>query len=58
MKTGDIITDLAGTKIANVTDLLPALRKQQPGQTVDITVQRGGSTQILKIALGDLAQQQ
>ncbi|GHG53966.1 hypothetical protein GCM10012320_25060 [Sinomonas cellulolyticus] len=57
MKAGDIVTSLAGTKVANVTDLLAALRKQEPGQTVDVTVQRGGSAQTLKVTLGDLGQQ-
>ncbi|WP_334173701.1 S1C family serine protease [Sinomonas sp.] len=57
MKPGDIITDFAGTKVNDVTDLLAALRKQDPGQTVTITVRRGGTTQDLKITLGDLSQQ-
>lgn len=57
MKPGDIITGFAGAKVANVTDLLADLRKQDPGQTVTITVRRGGTTQDLKITLGDLSQQ-
>jgi S1-C subfamily serine protease len=56
MKAGDIITSLAGAKIADVTDLLAALRKQQPGQTVEVVVERGGNSQTLKVTLGDLAQ--
>ncbi|ASN53328.1 S1C family serine protease [Sinomonas sp. R1AF57] len=57
MKPGDIITDFAGAKVKDVTDLLAALRKQDPGQTVTATVRRGDSTQNLKVTLGDLGQQ-
>lgn len=57
VKAGDIITELAGTKIANVTDLLAALRQQEPGKTVDLTVRRGSNDQKLTVTLGDLAQQ-
>ncbi|KRE92050.1 signal protein PDZ [Arthrobacter sp. Soil764] len=55
MKPGDIITKFAQTEIGNVTDLLAALRKQDPGQQVDVVVQRGSKPQTLHITLGDLA---
>jgi len=38
-----------------VTDLLVALRKRDPGQQVDIVVQRGSTPQTLRVTLGDLA---
>ncbi|WP_285243593.1 trypsin-like peptidase domain-containing protein [Pseudarthrobacter sp. fls2-241-R2A-127] len=55
MKAGDIITKFAQADIGNVTDLLAALRKQDPGQQVDVTVQRGSTSQNLHITLGDLS---
>jgi len=55
MKTGDIITKFAETQIGNVTDLLVALRKQDPGQQVDVVVQRGSASQTLHVTLGNLA---
>jgi S1-C subfamily serine protease len=58
MKAGDIITKFAGTPVANVTDLLAALRKQDPGQQVDVEVQRDKTSQTLHVTLGDLATQQ
>ncbi|GAB2739015.1 S1C family serine protease [Sinomonas soli] len=58
MKPGDIITGLAGTKVSSVTDLLAALRQQEPGKTVEVTVRRGSTDQKLQVSLGDLAQQQ
>src|SRR6476661_2120575 len=41
MKPGYIITAFAGADVRNVTDLLVALRKQDPGQQVEVDVQRG-----------------
>jgi S1-C subfamily serine protease len=58
MKAGDIITKFAGTPVANVTDLLAALRKQDPGQQVDVVVQRGQAAPTLHVTLGNLATQQ
>jgi len=55
MKAGDIITKFAQNQIGNVTDLLVALRKQDPGQQVDIVVQRGSASQTLHVTLGNLA---
>ncbi|BCW55669.1 trypsin-like peptidase domain-containing protein [Arthrobacter sp. FX8] len=55
MKAGDIITKFAQADIGNVTDLLVALRKQDPGQQVDVIVQRGSASQNLHVTLGDLA---
>lgn len=57
MQAGDIITKFAGTPVTNVTDLLAGLRKQDPGQQVDIDVQRGKTSQTLHVTLGDLAAQ-
>jgi len=57
MKAGDIITKFAGAKVGNVTDLLVALRKQDPGQQVEIDVQRGSASQTLRVNLGNLADQ-
>ncbi|MFC0456004.1 PDZ domain-containing protein [Arthrobacter liuii] len=52
---GDIITKFAQTQIGNVTDLLVALRRQDPGQQVDIVVQRGSTPQTLHVTLGNVA---
>lgn len=57
MKPGDIITTFAGADVRNVTDLLVALRKQDPGQQVEVDVQRGKASQKLHVTLGNLADQ-
>ncbi|WP_307036307.1 S1C family serine protease [Arthrobacter sp. B3I4] len=55
MQAGDIVTKFGQSEVKNVTDLLAALRKQDPGQQVDVTVQRGQSSQSLRVTLGNLA---
>ncbi|MGN7202477.1 S1C family serine protease [Arthrobacter sp. SAFR-044] len=57
MKSGDIITKFAGSAVGNVTDLLAALRKQDPGQQVEVVVERGSTSQSLRVTLGNLADQ-
>lgn len=55
MQAGDIITKFGDVTITNVTDLLSALRKQDPEQKVDVVVRRGKATQSLHVTLGNLA---
>lgn len=50
---GDIITSFAGTKITSSLDLLGALRQHEPGQTVDVTIQRGPDAKTTRVTLGD-----
>ena len=40
--SGDIITALAGTQVANLDQLLEALEKYQPGETIALSVLREG----------------
>jgi serine protease DegQ len=55
LQPGDIITQLDAQKIANVTDLLAAVRKKEPGQQADIGFQRGQDTKSVKVTLGSTA---
>ena len=57
IKVGDIITSFDGAKVTNVTDLLADLRKKDPGQQVDVTVQRGQQSQTVHVTLGNSATQ-
>ena len=50
---GDIITSFAGTKITSSLDLLGALRQHEPGQAVDVAIQRGPDTRTIPVTLGD-----
>ncbi len=44
LKQGDIIIKIDGTDVNNSSDLLVALRSDAPGDTVQVTVDRNGST--------------
>lgn len=53
LQPGDVITKIGGQQVANVTDLLAVLRKENPGQTVPVTVLRAGGTHQLHVTLSD-----
>ncbi|MEZ5118119.1 MAG: trypsin-like peptidase domain-containing protein [Candidatus Nanopelagicales bacterium] len=52
LQAGDVITAVDGTKVADGTELIVAIRAKAPGDTVSLTVERGGSTQTLDVVLG------
>ena len=53
----DIITNLGGHKIENLNDLTRALRRFEAGDTVSVTVYRGGNQVQLSITLDEKPQQ-
>ncbi len=55
LQPGDIITQFDAQKIANVTDLLAAVRKKEPGQQSDVGFQRGQDKKSVKVTLGSTA---
>ncbi len=56
IQPGDIIVSFAGTKISNALDLTAAIRQKEPGDQIDIVVQRGKDTKTLRVTLGNNAQ--
>jgi serine protease DegQ len=42
VRSGDVITELGGSAVEDVGDLLTQLRRFTPGDTVEVTVQRNG----------------
>lgn len=52
----DIITDVGGHSVSNVTDLTRALRHFKAGDTTTVTVVRGGSNVTLEITLDERPQ--
>ncbi|MGH7844620.1 MAG: M20/M25/M40 family metallo-hydrolase [Candidatus Binatia bacterium] len=52
LKEGDVIVQLAGTKVENLEDLAVALRSRKPGDQVDIVVLRRGNPLTFKAVLG------
>lgn len=53
IQVGDVITKMGSTDIGSVTDLLAALRKQQPGATLPVVVHRGSASKTLTVTLGN-----
>ena len=50
---GDVITAIDGKPITGMEDLIAAINAKQPGDTVTLTVIRGGSTQEVDVKLAD-----
>jgi S1-C subfamily serine protease len=54
IQAGDVITKVDGTEVRSAQDLSAQLTKFEVGQTVEVTVQRDGSEETLKVTLGQL----
>jgi putative serine protease PepD len=52
LRTGDVVTAVAGEPVADGIALIVAIRAHQPGDTVSFTVRRGTSSMQLRITLG------
>jgi serine protease DegQ len=53
IRAGDVITKIGSDPVAGVTDLLAALRKEQPGTKVTLTLVRGSGTQKVTVTLAN-----
>jgi S1-C subfamily serine protease len=49
---GDIITEINGKKIAGMEELIEVVNKAKPGETLELTVLRGGQTKTATVTLG------
>ncbi len=58
LQEGDIITALNGETVEGASDLMLAVRGEQPGDTVTLTVNRNGREQEVQVTLGDDAASQ
>ena len=52
MKGGDVLVEMAGTRIENLYDMTYALQDHKPGATVDVVVLRNGERVTLRATLG------
>ena len=52
LQAGDIITAVDGTHIASVNEFVATIANYAPGNTVTLTVNRGGQTKTIKLTLG------
>lgn len=53
IRPGDIITTIEGEDLSASEDLVAALRRQEPGDSVAVTVRRGSDTQTVDVRLSD-----
>ena len=51
LKAGDILVEFAGKEIKNLYDFTYALRAHKPGETVKVTVLRGGERLSVNVTL-------
>jgi S1-C subfamily serine protease len=52
LKVGDIVTAINGQAITSTDQFIATVDNFSPGQTVTMTIKRGGTTQSLKVKLG------
>ena len=52
IKGGDVLVEMAGTRIENLYDMTYALQDHKPGETVDVVVLRDGKRTTLRATLG------
>jgi len=52
IKGGDVLIEMAGTRIENLYDMTYALQDHKPGETVDVVVLRNGERLTLRATLG------
>ncbi|MFL6245698.1 MAG: M28 family peptidase [Thermoanaerobaculia bacterium] len=55
IKGGDVIVEMAGTRIDNLYDMTYALQDHKPGETIDVIVLRGGERRTQHATLGSRA---
>lgn len=53
LRSGDVITGFAGVPVASVEDVVTRLADTLPGQTVPLTVSRGGAPTTLSLVVGE-----
>lgn len=53
LERGDVVVAVGGEPVASADDLQLALGRQQPGDTVELAVERDGSVTDLAVVLGD-----
>jgi putative serine protease PepD len=52
LQPGDLITAVNGTRITSVNQFIGTIATYSPGNTVTLTVKRGGQTKTIKLTLG------
>jgi putative serine protease PepD len=57
IRPGDVITEVDGRQVNDPEDVAQAIEDNQPGDRVEVKVQRGGSEQTIEVTLGQRPEQ-
>ncbi|MGH3070838.1 MAG: S1C family serine protease [Gaiellaceae bacterium] len=52
LRNGDVVTEIDGESIGSADELRQLIDSKRPGDTVELTVKRGGDTKTLEVTLG------
>ncbi len=52
LRSGDVVTSVDGHRVTGPDELVIAIRKHQPGDTITVTYTRNGSTHTARVTLG------
>ncbi|MBO9532734.1 MAG: trypsin-like peptidase domain-containing protein [Solirubrobacteraceae bacterium] len=53
LRSGDVVKAIDGTKVETSDELISTIAQMAPGQTVELSVERGGSDEKVKVTLGE-----
>ncbi|MCC2688404.1 MAG: Do family serine endopeptidase [Rhizobiaceae bacterium] len=54
LKAGDVITAVNGTVVDSPKELARVIASLEPGKSVEVTLWRGGKSEVVKVSLGEL----
>jgi putative serine protease PepD len=57
LRAGDVVTEVDGDRVRDPGDVAQAIEDNEPGDTIDVTVQRGGSERTIEVTLGQRPEQ-
>jgi S1-C subfamily serine protease len=52
LKVGDVIQSVGGKQVSDPDQVAAAIQDRHPGDSIDVQVQRNGSSQTLNVKLG------
>jgi S1-C subfamily serine protease len=53
LRVGDVITSVGGARVNDPDDVAAAIQDRRPGESISVEVQRGGSSETLKVTLSE-----
>ena len=57
IRAGDVITEVDGTQVRDPEDVAHAIEDNEPGDRIEVKVQRGGAEDTIEVTLGQRPEQ-